>query len=148
FLGNEHFKVGQLNKDLEQISGKPFDQTALNHDLAGVRDVYGCKAYVFADIHKSIRFDENKPEMDLVYNISEGAQYRVGRININIAGDDPHTSHATIYDRMSLRPGDIVDTKKIREDERRLKFSSIFNNDPSKGTVPRIAFSKADTDKD
>jgi outer membrane protein insertion porin family len=148
FLGNEHFKVGELNKNLEQIAGKPFDQTALDHDLGGIRDVYGCHGYVFADIQKDIRLSEDKPEMDLVYNISEGKQYRVGRININIGGDDPHTAHATILDRMSLRPGDIVDTKKLRDDERRLKFSSIFNSDPSKGGPPRIAFVKSDAEKD
>jgi outer membrane protein insertion porin family len=138
FIGNEHFQVGQLNKELQQIAGKPFDQTALDHDLAGIRDVYGSYGYVFADIQHDLRLSEDKPELDLVYNIAEGKQYRVGPININIAGDDPHTTHATILDRMSLRPGDIVDTKKLREDERRLRFSSIFNTDPSKGSVPKI----------
>ena len=147
FIGNEHFKVGQLNKNLQQIAGKPFDQSALDHDLGGVRDVYGCHGYVFADIQHDVRLSEDKPELDLVYNIAEGKQYRVGHININIAGDDPHTAHATILDRMSLRPGDIVDTKKLREDERRLKFSSIFNTDPTKGGPPKIAFVKSG-DKD
>ncbi len=146
FIGNEHFKVGQLNKNLQQIAGKPFDQSALDHDLGGIRDVYGSRGYVFADIQHDVRLSEDKPELDLVYNIAEGKQYRVGHININIAGDDPHTAHATILDRMSLRPGDIVDTKKLREDERRLKFSSIFNTDPTKGGPPKIAFVKSDKD--
>ena len=147
FIGNEHFKVGQLNKNLQQIAGKPFDQAALDHDLGGIRDVYGSHGYVFADIQHDVRLSEDKPELDLVYNVAEGKQYRVGHININIAGDDPHTAHATILDRMSLRPGDIVDTKKLRDDERRLKFSSIFNTDPTKGGPPKIAFVKSD-DKD
>ena len=72
-----------------------------------------------------------------------GSSTASGDININIAGDDPHTAHATISDRMSLRPGNIVDTKKLREDERRLKFSSIFNTDPTKGGPPKIAFVKS-----
>ncbi len=104
FIGNEHFKVDQLNKDLHQVAGKPFDQTALDHDLAGIRDVYGSHGYVFADIQYDVRLLEDKPELDLVYNIAEGKQYRVGHININIAGDDSKTAHATILDRMSLRP--------------------------------------------
>ena len=147
FIGNERFKVGQLNKNLQQIAGKPFDQSTLDHDLAGIRDVYGGHGYVFADIQHDVRLSEDKPELDLVYNIAEGKQYKVGHINIHIAGDDPHTAHATIFDRMSLKPGDIVDTRKLRDDERRLKFSSIFNTDPTKGGPPKIAFVKSE-DKD
>ena len=147
FIGNERFNVGQLNKNLQQIAGKPFDQSTLDHDLAGIRDVYGGHGYVFADIQHDVRLSEDKPELDLVYNIAEGKQYKVGQINIHIAGDDPHTAHATILDRMSLKPGDIVDTRKLRDDERRLKFSSIFNTDPTKGGPPKIAFVKSG-DKD
>jgi outer membrane protein insertion porin family len=148
FNGNEKFKAGELSKGLEQISGKPFNQATLDHDLIAIRDVYGTHGYVFSDVQAETRLLEDKPEMDLIYNVSEGKRYRVGKINVNIAGDDPHTKHATIYDRLSLHPGDIVDTKKIREDERRLRASALFNVDPSKGGAPKIAFNKQDTNPD
>ena len=61
--------------------------------------------------------------MDLIYNIKEGNRYRVGKINITIVGDSTHTHSRTIYDRLSLHPGDILDTRKLRSDERRLKAS-------------------------
>ncbi|HEY2827343.1 MAG TPA: POTRA domain-containing protein, partial [Pirellulales bacterium] len=148
FNGNEKFKVEELNKGLEQVAGKPFNQSTLDHDLIAIRDVYGTHGYVFSDVQAETRLLEDKPEMDLIYNVSEGKRYRVGKINVNIGGDSPHTKHATIYDRLSLHPGDIVDTKKIREDERRLRASALFNVDPTKGGPPKIAFNKQDSNPD
>ena len=63
-------------------------------------------------------------------------------VNVHVGGENPHTAHSTILDRMSLRPGDVVDTRKIRADERRLKYSGLFSNDPTKGSVPKIVFNK------
>jgi outer membrane protein insertion porin family len=148
FLGNEKFKNEELNKNLEQISGKPFNQLALNRDKTAIADVYGEHGFIFADIQPENHLSADKPEVDIIYNISEGKRYRVGQVNINIAGDNPHTNHAVILNRMSVRPGDIVNTKKLREDERRIKFASVFNTDPSKGETPKITFDKPDGLKD
>ena len=148
FNGNEKFKVGELNAKLQENPGKDFNQSTLDHDLNGIRDVYGSRGYVFADVQARTVLLEDQPEMDLVYEINEGKQYRVGQININIGGDSPHTSHRVVLDRLSLRPGDILDTKKLRDDERRLKFASVFNTDPTKGVAPKITFSKPDGMKD
>jgi outer membrane protein insertion porin family len=148
FIGNEKFKVADLNKGLEQTAGKDFNQNTLDHDLVAIRDVYGTHGYIFSDVQAETRLLEDKPEMDLVYNVAEGKRYRVGKINVNIAGEDAHTKHTVIYDRLSLHPGDIVDTKKIREDERRLRASALFNVDPTKGSAPKIAFNKPDSSQD
>ncbi|MFM8803975.1 MAG: hypothetical protein ACKOK8_08710, partial [Planctomycetia bacterium] len=69
-------------------------------------------------------------------------RYRVGKINVRIRGEHPHTRHSTVLNRLSLRPGDILDIRKLRDDERRLKASSLFLADAAKGEGPRIVFSK------
>ena len=74
--------------------------------------------------------------------MTEGQRYRVGQINVRIGGEHPHTKHSTILNRLSLRPGDILDIRKLRADERRLKSSGLFLNDAAKGEGPRIVFSK------
>jgi outer membrane protein insertion porin family len=51
-----------------------------------------------------------------------------------------------VLNRLSLRPGDILDIRKLRDDERRLKSSSLFLADASKGEGPKIVFSKPDPD--
>ncbi|MFM8283584.1 MAG: POTRA domain-containing protein, partial [Planctomycetaceae bacterium] len=144
FLGNSRFKSEFLGRDLKLKSGEPFNQGKMDADLGLIRDIYGGRGFVFADIRADPRFLEEPGQLDLVYSINEGQRYRVGKINVRIRGEHPHTRHATILNRLSLQPGDILDLRKLREDERRLRASSLFLTDASKGEGPRIAFSKPD----
>ncbi|MEI7861048.1 MAG: POTRA domain-containing protein [Planctomycetota bacterium] len=144
FIGNSKFKQDFLARDLKLKSGEPFNQQKMDADLGLIRDIYGGRGFVFADIKADPRFLEQPGQLDLVYNVAEGQRYRVGKINVRIRGEHPHTRHSTILNRLSLRPGDILDIRKLREDERRLKSSSLFLADASKGEGPRIVFSKPD----
>jgi outer membrane protein insertion porin family len=137
-VGNEKIGTDAITKDLKLNAGAWFNQGAMSHDVNLVRDLYGGQGYVFADIEPDPRLLE-QGEMDLIYSIKEGSRYRVGKINVNILGDSTHTNSRTIYNRLSVRPGDILDTRKLRADERRLKASQIFAADPTK--APKITFS-------
>jgi outer membrane protein insertion porin family len=144
FIGNSKFKTEFLERDLKLKSGEHFNQAQMDTDLNLIRDIYGGRGFVFADIKADPRFLEEPGQLDLVYSVEEGLRYRVGKINVRIKGDHPHTRHSTILNRLSLRPGDILDIRKLRDDERRLKASMLFAADASKGQGPRIVFSKAE----
>ena len=146
FVGNTKFKTEFLERDIKLASGQHFNQSKMDADINLIRDIYGGRGFVFADIRADPRFLEEPGQLDLVYTVEEGQRYRVGEINIRIRGEHPHTRHSTILNRLSLRPGDILDIRKLRDDERRIKSSSLFLNDPSKGEGPRIVFSKPDAD--
>ena len=147
FVGNSKFKSEFISRELKLTSGQPFNQSKMDTDLGMIRDIYGGRGFVFADIRADPRFLEEPGQLDLVYNIEEGQRYRVGKINIRIRGEHPHTRHSTVLNRLSLRPGDILDIRKLRDDERRLKSSSLFLADAAKGEGPRIAFSKPEGDE-
>jgi len=142
FLGNSKFKTEFLERDLKLKGGEHFNQSKMDADLNLIRDIYGGRGFVFADIRADPRFLEEPGQLDLVYNVSEGQRYRVGKINVRIRGEHPHTRHSTVLNRLSLRPGDILDIRKLRDDERRLKSSSLFLADAAKGEGPKIVFSK------
>ncbi|MFM1904056.1 MAG: outer membrane protein assembly factor BamA precursor, partial [Planctomycetota bacterium] len=142
FMGNSKFKTEFLERELELKGGEHFNQAKMDKDLNLIRDIYGGRGFVFADIRADPRFLEEPGQLDLVYNIAEGQRYRVGKINVRIRGDNPHTRHSVVLNRLSLRPGDILDVRKLRDDERRLKSSSLFAADAAKGEGPRITFSK------
>jgi outer membrane protein insertion porin family len=147
FVGNSKFKTEFLDRELELKGGEFFNQAKMDKDLNQVRDIYGGRGFVFADIRADPRFLEEPGQLDLVYNVTEGQRYRVGQINIRIRGDNPHTRHSVVLNRLSLRPGDILDIRKLREDERRLKSSSLFAADAAQGQGPRISFSKPTGDE-
>jgi outer membrane protein insertion porin family len=118
----------------------------MNKDVAQLTVAYGSVGFVMADIQPSPRTLEATPEVDLVYEIAEGNRYRVGRINVTIAGDNPHTQTSVALDRISLQPGEIIDIRKLRDSERRLRASGLFLTDPVRGVQPKIVFRKPDVD--
>ncbi len=125
-------------KDVQIKPGDFFDQPKMTADVVTIQDVYGSQGYIFANVQPEPRFFEEPGQLDLVYSIDEGKRYRVGRIDVKITGEHPHTRVRTVLNRMSLRPGDIVDTRELRASERRLKASQLFNVDPAKGISPKI----------
>jgi outer membrane protein insertion porin family len=107
-----------------------------------LKEAYGGVGYIMVDVNPSPRMLETAPEMDLVYQIKEGNRYRIGKINVIIAGDNPHTRKEVMLNRLSFRPGEIADIRKIRDSERRLRASAVFANDPARR--PQIVFHKMD----
>jgi outer membrane protein insertion porin family len=140
FRGNDRFNAAQLAQGLELNVGDEFSKVRMTKDRSKVVDQYGALGYIEADIEAEPRLLEEQPELDLVYHIREGAVYRVARINVHIEGDDPHTKITTALNRIALRPGEIVDTRKLRASQRRLRAAGIFASNPAQGSVPRISY--------
>jgi outer membrane protein insertion porin family len=100
--------------------------------------LYGSQGHIFSDVQANPRFRDEPGEIDLVYKIQEGEPFRVGQINVHIAGEFPHTRRNVVLNKLSLRPGDLIDMRQIRDSERRLKFSQLFETEQTGGEPPRI----------
>ncbi len=139
-VGNKHYQNDELLTDLKLNRDDYFNQAKLTNDLNAIQDKYGSVGYVFADIKADPRFLEEPGQLDLVYNIKEGDRYRFGKIDVQIKGEYPHTQLTTVLNRLSIKPGDIVDTRKIRASEATLKRSGLFENNPATGNPPKIVY--------
>ena len=144
FQGNTKYTSEQLAAELKLTKDKPFNRNELERDKIVIEEKYGELGHVFARIDPVPQFEMEPGKIDLVYKIAEGASYRVGRIDVQLEGDYPHTRRNTVLNRISLHPGDIVDTRQLRASERRLKASTLFVNDPATGNEPRIVFNQPD----
>ena len=122
-----------------QNSDVTFEEVPHEFFLKLMRDRYGSKGYVFADIKCEPRFGVEPGVIDLVYDIREGDQFRVGNIHVKITGDNPHTRRTVALNRSGLRPGDILDIREVRALERRIKQSQLFLDQPQTGVTPRVA---------
>jgi len=123
---------------LNLASGDYFDMGKLNRDVGALTDIYGAQGHIFADIEADPRFLEQPGQLDLVYNIEEGGVWRASEINVHIEGEYPHTRESVVMNRLSIRPGDIIDSREVRASERRLVASQLFANDPTRGQKPRV----------
>lgn len=140
FLGNTKFEPNAMAGAAQLSAGQPFEQSKVQRDAAWIQELYGSHGYVFADVRPEPVFLEEPGELDLLYHIDEGEQFRVGRIFVHIGGDNPHTRIQTALNRMSLRPGDIMDIRELKSSERRLVASSLFHSDPATGVRPKITY--------
>jgi outer membrane protein insertion porin family len=142
--GNSKFASQPMLDFLKLKSGEHFNQSLMSRDLNTIVDLYGSQGHVFADVQPDLRFLEEPGELDLVYRIQEGDVFRVGEINVHIGGEFPHTRQTVVLNRLGIRPGDLMDSRKIRDAERRLKASQLFEVDPQQGEPPRIAIRPPD----
>jgi outer membrane protein insertion porin family len=137
-MGNEKFSSQDLLGKAELHSGDYFNQAKMNRDVRTLLDEYGSQGHIFADVQADPRFLDEPGELDLVYKIKEGGVWRAGEIDIHIEGEHPHTRESVVLNRVSVRPGDIIDIREVRASERRLKYSQLFQNDPATGTSPQV----------
>jgi len=140
FVGHERYTTEELAAKTEMKRGDYFSLGSMNRDRKILADLYGSEGYVYADIKADPRFLEEPGEIDLIYDIREGEQFRVGNITVHIQGDNPHTRRTVVLNRAgNLQPGEIVDIREVRDWERRLKSSQLFANEPQRGVTPRVA---------
>ena len=140
-VGNKRVDASELLGLIELKEGEPFRKDHMRRDENAIKDRYGAVGHIFADVKPDIRFLTEPGQLDLVYQIDEGERFRVGKIDIDIAGEYPHTQITTVLNRLSLEPGDIIDIRELRDSQRRLRSSQLFKVDPQTGTMPEIAFS-------
>jgi outer membrane protein insertion porin family len=137
-VGNEVFHSQPLVDALTLKSNKPFSNAEMQKDLNLLRDLYGSQGRIFAQVEANPRFVEQPGQVDLVYKIQEGEPFHVGQINVHIAGEFPHTRRNVVLNKLSLKPGDLIDIRQVRDSERRLKFSQLFETEQEGGEPPRI----------
>jgi outer membrane protein insertion porin family len=146
--GNKKYSGEELLAEMKLKNGEYFNQAKMTSDMMTMQDVYGGNGYVFAKVTPQPRFLEEDATLDLIYNMEEGSRYSVGKIDVVIKGEYPHTKITTILNRMSLHPGEIVDTRELRASERRIKSSQLFNVNPGEGEVPKIGYRAPESDEE
>jgi outer membrane protein insertion porin family len=139
-FGNEKFATDQVVSAFQLPGGTAFERAKMQADIEWIKDLYGAKGYVFADVNAETVFLEEPGKIDLVYTIEEGERWRVGEIFVTINGEAAHTRTPTVLNRLSIRPGEICDTREFRASERRLRAAQIFETNPATGQVPKITY--------
>lgn len=145
-LGNSKIPTEELMAELKLKRDDWLSLPTMTADARRLQDRYGMIGYVFADVKPEVRYLDDPNYVDLVYTLSEGDRYRVGKVEVRIKGDNPHTRLSAVLNQLSLAPGDIVDIRKLRESEKRLRASGLFLVDPTSGSAPKIVFTPPEND--
>jgi outer membrane protein insertion porin family len=141
FIGNQAYAQEQLLGMLDlkpnsEESSPEFNVAKMNSDVVTLRDLYGSEGFVFAKVDAEPRFLEEPGLLDIVYKIDEGKQYVVGNVNVHFQGDYGITKREVVLNRLSVRPGDLINVQEIRNSERRLGSAQIFAGAGASGQPP------------
>jgi outer membrane protein insertion porin family len=118
------FTEEQLLALMEIQPGDVYSDAGLKKAVDSVRDAYGIMGYADVQIIKRESRDTQKPLVDVVLVVQQGRAWKTGLVEIqgnHITRDDVIREHVT------LRPDRPLDTTQVRETERRLRQTRLFN---------------------
>ena len=124
--GNKLFTDSELEEILELKKEDPFMPETFQKDTQNIKNTYGSQGYVNAVVNASHKYSQDKPEVDITYDIEE--KERIFIEKISISGNDK-TKDNVIRRELLFYPGEILDTEKIRISQQRLVNTGFFDNE-------------------
>jgi outer membrane protein insertion porin family len=117
------FPREEILKDLRIAQAKVFSRDLLRRDLARLTDRYGEKGYVFVDIAPVTKTDEERKTIDLTFEVSEGRQAVLERIEIR---GNTKTHDKVIRRQLELAEGDTFSSRELQRGRERLLALNYF----------------------
>jgi outer membrane protein insertion porin family len=117
-------------------SGDWYDAQELEHSISVITDALGNRGYAFVEVKPQVSRNREDHTVDLVFDVHEGPQVYVERIDIN---GNVRTLDRVIRREFRLVEGDAFNTNKMQRSKDRIKNLGFFkkveaNNSP--GTAP------------
>jgi outer membrane protein insertion porin family len=118
------FTPEELYPALTLNGGDGYSSKKMRDDIKMIRSYYGSRGYADATVTPDIR-DAGPNKVNIVYRITEGSRYRVGRVNI---GGNVKTQDKVIRREMPLKPGDYFNSVELETAKARLDNLQYFDN--------------------
>jgi len=133
----ERYRFGKIDvtiglKDLprEQVlpllivqPGDWYDAEAVEHAIAVLTDALGNRGYAFVEVKPEITRNRDERTIDIVFNVHEGPQVYVERIDIN---GNVRTLDKVIRREFRLVEGDAFNTSRMNRSKERIKNLGFF----------------------
>jgi len=123
--GNDHLATDALVTDLNTQSAAIYSREAVRKDIAKLTEQYGNLGYFFVDIVPRTVPVEEKTEVDVIFDIDEGKQAYIGRIDLT--GND-RTRDKVIRRELRFQEGDLYNSQAVRRSFERLNNLGYFDN--------------------
>lgn len=133
FKGVSGVSEADLRKDLKLVEGMPYDNDILQRDIRQMVRVYSPLGFIyqpqsqdpsFLKIDSSPVFRRDAGKVELVYTISEGRPFRLGRI---IPKGNSKTQDKVILREMQMAPGQMYNSGAVQDAVERLRGTPYFS---------------------
>jgi outer membrane protein insertion porin family len=124
------FKPDELYPALTLTGNSAYSSKKMRDDITMIRSYYGSRGYADAQVSPDIR-DAGPNRVSITYNVTEGARFRVGRVNI--AGNTK-TKDKVIRREIPLKPGDMFNSVELETTKARLENLQYFSEVQTSGS--------------
>jgi len=118
------FKPEELYPALTLNGGDGYSSKKMRDDIKMIRSYYGSRGYADATVTPDIK-DAGPNKVNIVYRITEGSRYSVGRVNIE---GNTKTKDKVIRREMPLKPGDPFNSVELETAKSRLEGLQYFSS--------------------
>lgn len=138
FEGNLSVMEDTFRKSIRDVEGVPYDKDVIDNDVREmVKDYSKAGGFIYQEqpgipgnpeylhIDPQTFFEKDVGKVRLVYEISEGKQFRQGRILIK---GNSKTQDKVILRELHLRPGQVYNSSEIQDAQDRLRGLPEFSN--------------------
>jgi len=124
------FKPEELYPSLTLNTNAAYSSKKMRADITMIRSYYGSRGYADALVTPDIR-DAGPNRVGITYRVTEGARFRVGRVNI--AGNTK-TKDKVIRREIPLKPGDMFNSVELDTTKSRLQNLQYFSDVQASGS--------------
>ena len=117
------FRPEELEPALSLTARQPYSAEKMRDDIRMIRSYYGSRGYADAAVTPDIR-DAGPGAVSVVYQVTEGRRYRVGRVNIQ---GNTITKDRVIRREVPMKPGDWYNSVDEEATRRRLQNLNYFD---------------------
>lgn len=125
FCGNAIFPDKEIQKNILIQEGELFSPEKFRITLEALKDLYGQKGYIDANIQYTLELLENQNKYNVSFMIEEGKQYRIGLIKVL---GNKKTQVKVILRESLLIPGDIFDIRQVKNTQKILENTGYFKS--------------------
>ncbi|HYE63179.1 MAG TPA: outer membrane protein assembly factor BamA [Phycisphaerales bacterium] len=125
------FTNEQLLGLMESQPGDVYSEAKLKRSVDAIKDAYGKLGYYDAKVDRRENRDVNRPFVDVVLIITQGRRWKTGLIEVQ--GNDI-TKDEVVRRQLTILPDRPLDNTEIRESERRLRQTQLFDRQRSRIT--------------
>ncbi|HEV2294060.1 MAG TPA: BamA/TamA family outer membrane protein [Tepidisphaeraceae bacterium] len=134
FKGNESVSEAELRARMKLLEGEPFDKIARQRDIREIVHAYSPFGFIYEPpgprsnpdyLHVQAKelFSRDPGTVDLVYEISEGKPFRLGRILVK---GNSRTQDKVVLREMRVSPGQMYDSGALQDATERLRATPYF----------------------
>jgi outer membrane protein insertion porin family len=139
--GDEIYGEDELLPLINLEKGEPFSQTKVVDTVNAIRELWGKKGYIYADVYPQIKPDEEKKVVDVTFHVERGRRMYVNKIDIT---GNKYTHDKVIRRQLSIEEGDLVTSKRLTRSKNQVEYLGYFERGGVDWKIHRINDDLAD----